>query len=738
MAIPPDPHYIPAFSIEDVLLDKDTGAPLTGGIVTFFEDDQRLVLKPVFQITGTSPNYTFIQLPNPMTLSAIGTFEDSLGNPVIPYFFPYDAALNVQLYYITVTSSGLVPQFTREAQPYIPNTGGGTVVPGTVTNEISNPQFAEVLFDTIAASYTFNFNTVTSHEVEIAPDWSIIVTSPGVGSVTVTQLTPVGSLNLPTNPGTLLQINSTGLTSLLLRQRITGSPNLWGNGYISAGFMAKVYGGTSKTLTLEYSQSNGAITNQTLVTATLPASGDYAYYSASKFIDMSTSSDDFPNAYVDIFFDIPLSVMVDITSVMAVATGSTSVANIGYDQESNPRQIDHLFHYYKPELAFKLIPSLLVGWDFPLNPAQEFGTSVTITTTAGYIWDQTIGQCVVNTVSAARDSVTGGFQVTTSDPTQAFYIMQYLSDGQAKEILGTRLAVNLNAFRTTAGGAVTVRVYLFRGSSSAVFPTLPLTIGGATPLASSGVFTLNSTAGQGQNWSLIARGELGQAYGTLPVVDTADWETLNDAEDLQFIGWELTDTTQISNTDKFCMVVTFQCPTTGTIATIDSCSLVKGDIPTRPGAQSADEVLRECQYYYENTLTYGGAKYAMQQAVAFPSTPAANVYTTSFYIQFETMKRVAPSLLLFNGFTGAANTFDVAIYYATVANQVSTTGPNAINVNFWTAISRLAGISFEPTLTASAAPLVTVAGGGTVSGTSFYATGVVAMLYKADARLGII
>ena len=41
-----DSHYIPAFSIEDVLLDKDTGAPLTGGLVYFEQDNQRGVLKP--------------------------------------------------------------------------------------------------------------------------------------------------------------------------------------------------------------------------------------------------------------------------------------------------------------------------------------------------------------------------------------------------------------------------------------------------------------------------------------------------------------------------------------------------------------------------------------------------------------------------------------------------------------------------------------------------------------------
>jgi len=208
-----DPHYIPAFSIEDVLLNKDDGAPLSGGLVYFEHDNNRGVLKPVYQITGTSPNYSYTQLPNPMTLSSIGTFMDSLDNPVVPYFFPYDSSFNPDYYYVRVESSGGVPQFDREAVPYIPNSGS-TSSSSAFENEISNPQFSEVLFDTVAASYTFNFNAVSAQAVEIAPDWSIVVTCAAAGTVTVAQTKPTGTLNVTTNPGTLLNISSTGGATL--------------------------------------------------------------------------------------------------------------------------------------------------------------------------------------------------------------------------------------------------------------------------------------------------------------------------------------------------------------------------------------------------------------------------------------------------------------------------------------------------------------------------------------------
>lgn len=365
MTIPLDPRFIPAFSIEDVLLDKDTGAPLSGGLVYFEQDNQRGMLKPVYQITGTSPNYTFIQLPNPMTLSSIGTFEDSLSNPVIPYFYPYDAAGNVELYYVRVTSDMDVPQFDREAQPYI-GTQNNSEVLSIIANELSNPQFIEVLFDTSAGSYTYSVNSVINTVINIAPNWDLIVSAPAAGTITVTQLKPAGSLNIITNPGTLLTIASAGLTKLQLRQRILGSPNLWGSGYLSGTFVAKTYSGTGVTLNMYYTQSNGIVVDQLIKAASLQASGAYEEFSGSVLIPPSTSTQTFPSAYIDIYFDIPLSIQIDITSVMVAFTGATSINDISYDQESLARQIDHLYHY-----AYPIVPIGTIidfgGFNLPLH-----------------------------------------------------------------------------------------------------------------------------------------------------------------------------------------------------------------------------------------------------------------------------------------------------------------------------------------------------------------------------------
>lgn len=344
-----DPHYIPAFSIEDVLLDKDTGAPLSGGKVYFEQDNQRGTLKPVYQITGTSPNYTFVPLPNPVILSSIGTFEDALSNPTIPYFYPYDDELNPEYYYIRVLSSEDVPQFTREAQPFIAEESNDTVL-SAITNEISNPQFAVVNFDTTTApSYIYTLGAGANQVIDMAPDWGLVASVPSAGTITVAQLAPTGSLNIITNPAAILNISSTGLSRLLLTTRLYGSPNLWGSGFLSASFVAKTYSGTPVVLNMYYSQSNGTVIDQQfLPAATLPTSGNYEQFNGTATIPISNSSDTFPNAYIDIFFDIPLGVQIDITSIMVAFGAEAAIPELQYDQESFARQIDHLYHYAYP------------------------------------------------------------------------------------------------------------------------------------------------------------------------------------------------------------------------------------------------------------------------------------------------------------------------------------------------------------------------------------------------------
>lgn len=126
---------VSAAVLQDYLVDKDTGEPLAAGIVTLYEDDQRSILKPWYEQQGAFPNYFFVPLPNPMTLSAVGTIQDADGNDVIPFFYPYvenEESPQKQAYYITVYNANGELQFTRSNFPFVPTT---PVVSTVDTNE---------------------------------------------------------------------------------------------------------------------------------------------------------------------------------------------------------------------------------------------------------------------------------------------------------------------------------------------------------------------------------------------------------------------------------------------------------------------------------------------------------------------------------------------------------------------------------------------------------------------------
>lgn len=153
--MPLDSRYVIAPSLQEYFVDKDTGLPLSGGKVYFYEDNARTIPKDVFEIvSGSIPNdYSYNVLPNPVTLSAVGTFQNNVGNDIIPYYYPFDDQGNIDLYYIEVYDSGGVLQFTREAWPNFTTEDVST--DRDITNFIPNGQF--LLHDNIPASSANGF-----------------------------------------------------------------------------------------------------------------------------------------------------------------------------------------------------------------------------------------------------------------------------------------------------------------------------------------------------------------------------------------------------------------------------------------------------------------------------------------------------------------------------------------------------------------------------------------------------
>lgn len=171
MAIDPS-LLIAAPILQDYFVDKTTGDPLSGGIVTLYQDNNRTTLKNWYYQTGAPGAYSYLPLPNPATLSDVGTIEDANGNDTIPFFYPYSETDNStkQPYYITVDNSSGQRQFTRQNFPFNPGTQTGNVN-ATNDNLIINNEFWRNIGSLNATTLTnaFLLNGVTTYYATIAP-----------------------------------------------------------------------------------------------------------------------------------------------------------------------------------------------------------------------------------------------------------------------------------------------------------------------------------------------------------------------------------------------------------------------------------------------------------------------------------------------------------------------------------------------------------------------------------------
>lgn len=645
--------YIPFFDLETVFLDKTTGLPLSGGTVTFYQDTQRATLKPIFQLTGNAPDYSFIQLSNPMTLSISGTFVDDNGFPVVPYGYPFDTEGAEERYYVKVESSEGVLQLEREDVPFVIESAIPPEERTNTENELSNPQFVEVLFDSInGENYAVTGNATTT----VAPDWEII--SNGTGSITLNRI-DLTALTTPTNPPFALEINadSTLGTDVTLRQTLPQSPRLIAGGYASVTFIASVTGPSAITLVANYVRSGGSPTTIQVLSSSVTSNGLFQVIAGNVLIGPTQNSDPGSTGSVSIDIVIPTARAVQISSIQFV--GVSAPINIPFDEISTPRQIDYLFHYYKPLLEYKPIPSILVGWDFPLNPAQ-FGDTQTITTTAAYAWDQLIMQTVVGNVNLTRFVPTNGLSLEMVSANEVTSLTQYLlgPGGTLKKTLSGPLSVNIQA-NTIGSDTVSVKVYLFVAPLTSVIPTLPATIG---TLNADGTFSVTASG-----WTEVTRGGFDTASATLSETGYAN---------IGFSGWQ-SDTTQQDDTNIFAIVVVFAGVEAGATISINSISLTPGTIPTIPAPQSPITVLNECKEYYEKsydisvlpgTVTTGNQLIFSIDPLNIKADGSGSVEITSmmptvFQVDYGRKKQL-PTVTLYSPNSGASGTVYFAPYRA--------------------------------------------------------------------------
>lgn len=725
-----DERYFISGPLNQYFVDKDSGLPLAAGTLTFYRDSARNEAKQVFQLTGTPGSYTYTALPNPITLSAVGTIQNAGGDNEVIYYYPFDDQGNIDLYYIVCRNSDGIEQWSREAWPNLTAGNDPTSEPFHITNQISNPQFTNILINE-GMTTTYTVAAATNQVFEFAPNWDFVIS--GTGTVVVQRIAIAGNDNVVTSPPYVLDVTvSTGITSCQLRQRMNVNSGLWASTdnqeiFLAGALIARNENIGTTGLQMLYAESSGGVPVVIVDDTFTNSQFELLRGTTQAAIPLSTNTESGEDGYIDIYISFLPNTHVRLSSIQVVPTINEAGGDLlQYDINSSNREEALQGDYYLPRLQSKQIPSLLCGWDFPVNPAQ-FGTSFTMTGTPAYTWDQTICARVTTNNTVARNSITSGFQVTTGGSSDAFYMLQYLTGAQAKKILGTRLSVNINGWKGSVGDSCTVRVYLFRGSSAAVIPTLPNVIGS---LATSGVFTKNNTAGQGQNWTEIARSGLDTASALLTTVATNDG--INSDVDYSFTGWEITSASEIGDTDKFAMIVSFAYPASNTVITINSISLTPGDIPTRPAYKSYEDTLAECQFYLQKSyapginpgaLTAGGCLMATQHARTVGADSELVCATFGFPFQ-RPVRTSTPQIVLYSPITGTS---------VAVLGEVTTsadTGSADINATNWTETQKSAtAVAFQANNKTTSFAAAT--------GTAFVDTWIF-YHYTVNARLGEI
>lgn len=663
-------HYVTTKALEEYLVNRTTGEPLAGGTVEFYKDDDRLVAKNVYQLTGAPPNYDFIALPNPLTLSAVGTIQNGDGDNVALYYLPYtsaEAGSDVELYYVVVRDSEGNVQFTREGWPNFNESSQFDAIQGTIVNEISNSQFVTVLFDA-DLGLTVPYTGASTTNVNIAPDWRLEITHSNSGSLTIARNNIAGTSNTVTNPPYTLTITpGANITDLKLIQRLSNNPDIWTpsetgvRGFVAGGALL----GANTSITMAYVSSGGS--SQVIFTAN-NSTGALAYFGETTQLIPGDNPDTGATGYVDIELVLSSSNASTISSVQIVGLDSEQ-SNVTYRQDTANRQKDYLSHYYEPLLAYKPIPSWLIGWDFPKNPAQ-FGSSVAAQAVGAnksyYAWDQTIVFQTTNSgVTVSRDSGSQALKTLSANASGTrLALVQYLEQEEVRSMLTSRKCVHIAA-KASVDTVATVSLWYTKDVS------LPDLSAGTN---NSIVLTLDASgypATRNGTWVQVPRSGLSNASVTTSATNAAQFtiETNATAEfnNYSFSGWDMDGDTDIQNATYFAIVIGTASLAQNAFILWKSIACQDGDIATIPAPKSLEETLLDCRWYYEHsyqngatpgTLTAEGASYTrFATAVSGGDT---NGYLQSFILEYDD-KRTVPNIQFYSPFTGTADRISAEI-----------------------------------------------------------------------------
>jgi hypothetical protein len=633
---------------------------------------------------------------NPVQFFADGTLPNNI------YFDP-DLVYTIEIRQGNTQNSPLIRQILNYQQP-----DDQSVLLQSFdnsTNVFVNPQFADLSFIS-----PLSLNTAGTYN--IAPGWDLKLV--GTGTATITQNTisgdSAGEMSIANgvslaNPPYSLTFGLSGWSSAILYQRLSNNGAIFAGGSIAVTVSA-VSGAGTLPLTAQYVDSQG---NSSFIDTWQVTSGYYQNYPAAINVPVgssySTNTDIGQAAYVDLQFVLPNTGTISLTNMQLLGQTDVlpTVAVIPpYIQQTYEQVVSAEFAYYKPQIFYKPISSYLVGWDFPLNPAQAIGHSISAQATgnnkAFYAWDQTVFfQSLTNgfTITQSND---GAMSVAAAVVNPQFAIIQYLPNsvtsstgGIATEILNNILSANFYGY-CDSGQTVPINISLWYTTGS-----LPSAGSGNSPILTLGSDGHPATTAAGWVEIPFSNGQHANAT-VLP--------QSNSVMNYPFSNWNLNNPSIADTATFFAIIVGTGMITNTKALYIRSVSLVPGHIPTQPAPQTPDQVLRECQYYYEKSydiaILPGATGTSPGEASAQPSSNA--LVMPGLNTAFKTAKYTDPVIVWYSpGASGASgNIYDVtggadlAVSSTIGAGQSRTGYPvcsaataNHLYTGHWTADCRL-------------------------------------------------
>ena len=650
--------------------------------ISFLQNTIPYLPQSIFQ----DPDGT-IPWQNPIPFYLNGTLPDNM-------YFNEDLVYRLEIRKGPLQSDPLIYMINN----YMVGTGGGMTPTNTdiltANNQITNPQFSVVNFGVPPSGTQPVLTISTAGTYNIAPGWQLVLT--GTGSVTLTQLILSGSQNFIDNPNYALQVNSNGFSSVQLIQQFNNNGALWSLGAVGMSILVKAVTNPAM-VTLFYQPSTGAATQ--IAQGIIPITGFAPFGGFTNLNNpaptpispgnASTNTDLSTVAYVQAVINLPSNGEVQISNVQLMGQDAPLPSNFNtsaipdYQQQTNEREIDHTFHYYNPQLRYKPIPSYLVGWDFPLNPAQ-FGSTVG-PITAGFIdnsfysWDQTIVfQSVDASVTASRGN--GGELYLTTGANTQIAIIQYLPLYKAREILNNAISVNVAAVANGQTIGCTISLWYTSNVS------LPSTIASNLSLVSS-LDANGHPSSVVAGWNEVPRINGQNAFFTVQQLLTTNFFDYN------FNGWNLNGVAGVNTANFFAIVIGTAQITSGNQIRFGSVGLMNGMIATRPAPQSPDEVLRECQYYYEQsynpgvipgTVTNTGIRFADCPLSAQVQSGFISFFKNTFEVQFLQVKQASP-VMTFISAAGTAANVSMGVYDGNPFGHY-TYGLVDVGISNWTAL----------------------------------------------------